>query len=148
MILSVPARLKEIFEKGREYVWLKPKGCPHCHGARLWGHGYVPAYFDQIEEAVFLRRYRCPDCGCVIRLKPQGIWARFQATIETIRLSIRHRIQTGRYLPSLSRNRQGHWLRALKRKASAYLGNSLQEDLMEAFEELIAKGKIPVGRSI
>jgi hypothetical protein len=147
MILSVPAKLKEIYEKGRKYLWPRPQSCPCCHGSRLWGHGYVAAYFDDFVEALFVRRYRCPECGCVIRLKPEGIWKRFRASIETIRSCIRHRIETGHYLPLCSRTRQGHWLRALKRKASAYGGDTLSHDLVEAFERLAKMGKIPVGRS-
>jgi hypothetical protein len=83
----------------------------------------------------------------VIRLKPEGIWERFRADIDTIRSSIRHRTETGRYLPTISRTRQGHWMRALKRKASAYLGDASLQDLAQAFERLMEMGKIPVYRS-
>jgi hypothetical protein len=148
MIVSVCAKLKEIYEQGRKYLWPKPKSCPRCHGSRLWGHGYVPAYFDDFVKALLLRRYRCPDCACVVRLKPEGIWKRFRASIETIRSCIRHRVETGQYLASLSRTRQGHWLRALMRKANAYLGQTLPRDLAQAFERLTEMGKIPVSRSI
>ena len=148
MILSVPAKLKEIYEKGRKYPWPKSKGCPRCHGLRLWGHGYVVAYFDEIDGPLYLRRYRCPDCRCVVRLKPEGFWARFQASIETIRSCIGHRLRTGCYLPCISRTRQGHWLRALKRKACAYLGEITTLDLAHGFERLVEMGKVPVSRSI
>ena len=31
------------------------------------------AYFDGFDEGIFLKRYRCPGCGCVIRLRPDGV---------------------------------------------------------------------------
>jgi len=148
MILPVRAKLKEIYEKGREYLWPRPESCPRCHGSRVWGHGYVTAYFDGFMDALLLRRYRCPDCKCVIRLKPEGIWRGFRATIETIRSCILHRVETDHYLPFISRTRQGHWFRALKRKASAYLGDIVSEDLVKAFDRLAEMGKLPVSRSI
>jgi hypothetical protein len=148
MILCVPVKLKELYEQGREYLWPKVQGCPRCRGSRLWGHGYVPAYFEEYPSVFVLRRYRCADCRCVIRVKAEGYWARFRTSIETIRCCIRHRTQTGRYLPSVLLGRQGHWLRALKRKASAYLGDLVSGDLVEAFEQLIRMGKVPVGRSV
>ena len=65
MILSVCAKLNEIHEQGCKFNWTKPDRCPRCNSARLWGHGYVPAYFDGFAEGLLLRRFRCPDCGCI-----------------------------------------------------------------------------------
>lgn len=148
MILPVVAILKEICEKGREYLWPKPKICPCCGAGRLWGHGFVPAYFEGVREGVYLRRYRCPHCGCVIRLKPAGFFKSFQSSIETIRSSIRRRFDKARSPTVVSRTREAHWLQALKRKAKAYLGDSFGGDLPEAFDRLWGMGKIPVSRSM
>jgi hypothetical protein len=41
-----------------------------------------------------------------------------------------------------------HWLKALKRKSRAYLGESFGGDLLEAFDRLLEMGKVPVSRSI
>ena len=95
-----------------------------------------------------LRRYRCPVCHRVIRMKPQGYFARFQAGIETIRASVCQRVTTGKYLASVSRSRQQHWLKALKRNVLAYLGDGWRHCLAEAFEHLIEIGRVPVSRSI
>lgn len=148
MILIVIAVLKEIYEQGRDYSWPRPKVCPRCKSGRLWGHGFVRAYFDEFEGGVFLRRYRCVECGCVIRLKPQGYFHKFQSSIEAIRSSIRHRLETHRWVCGISRSRGLHWLKALKRKSRAYPGESFAEDLLEAFDRLLKMGKIPVSRSI
>lgn len=148
MILPVVAILKEICEKGREYLWPKPKACPKCGAGRLWGHGFVAAYFDGAVEGIYLRRYRCPDCGCVVRLKPAGYFKRFQASIEAIRSCVCGRCDKARSRVVVSRTREGHWFRALKRKAKAYLGDSFGGGVPEAFEQLLGMGKIPVSRSM
>ena len=148
MILPVVVVLKEIYEKGRSYLWPRPETCPRRKAGRLWGHGFVPAYFEGLNAGVFLRRYRCPQCGCVIRLKPQGYFDRFQSSIQTIRTAIGHRVKTNRCLGGISRTLQAHWLEALKRKAKAYLGDPFEHDLLEAFDLLCEMGKTPVSRSI
>jgi hypothetical protein len=108
----------------------------------------VLAYFDGFDEGVFLKRYRCPGCGCVIRLRPDGYFSRFQASIDAIRFSLSYRLRHGRWPPELSRSRQGHWLRALKRKVLVYLGQCWEAGLLEAFDQLLVQGINPVSRSI
>ena len=148
MIIFVCVNLKNIFNKQREYVWPRPDRCPRCGLSKLWGHGFVLAYFDGFSDGVYLRRYRCPDCRCVVRLRPKGYFVRIQAAIETIRSSIGQRIGTGRWPVGSSRVRQGHWLRALIRNAVAYFGNAAKSRLLEAFDRLIGLGIIPVSRAI
>jgi hypothetical protein len=148
MIIAVAVKLKQILEKGRNYAWPKPDICPACRASCLWGHGFVAACFDGFATCLMLRRYRCPACHCVIRMKPQGYFARFQASIETIRASVSQRVITGKYLACISRSRQQHWLRALKRNVLAYLGDPWRHRLAAAFERLIEIGTIPVSRSI
>jgi hypothetical protein len=148
MIISVAVELKKIFEKGRDYPWPKPDSCPACRASCLWGHGFVAAYFDGFAGCLLLRRYRCPVCHRVIRMKPQGYFARFQASIETIRASISRGVTTGKFLARMSRSRQQHWLRALKRNVLAHLGDGWRHCLAAAFEHLIQIGMVPVSRSI
>lgn len=148
LILFVAVKIKEILSLGRRYPWPRPDHCPQCEGIRIWGHGYVLAYFDGHTEGLWLRRYRCPECGCVLRLRPEGYLSRFQACIDSIRLSLSHRLNRGRWPPDLSRSRQRHWMRALKRKVEAYLGKLWTEGLLVAFDHLLSSGKNPVSRSI
>ena len=148
LILFVAAQVKEIFDLGRDYPWPRPRLCPRCEGSRLWGHGFVEAFFDGFDESIVLRRYRCPVCDCVIRLRPAGYLSRFQASIESIHSRLSHRIRCGRWPPGLCRQRQGHWLRALRRKAEAYLSKAWKGGLMEAFDELVLRGHNPVSRAI
>lgn len=148
MIIAVVAMLKVILCKGKDYPWPRPSECPKCKRKRLWGHGFVSAWFDECAGTIFLRRYRCPECGCVILLKPEGYFDRFHCTIEVIRTNLSHRIKTGRWLSGTSRSRQGHWLRGLKRNVKAYLSDAFNGDLLDAFDQLLHMSKTPVARSI
>ncbi len=148
LVIFVRAKVKQIFRMGKDYLWSRPKGCPRCKGNRLWGHGYVLAYFDGFSDGIYLRRYRCPDCGCVIRLRPAGYFARFQAPIADIRFRILHRLQTGRWPPGLSRSRQDHWFRAFLRRVEAFLGRKWNKSLSEAFDYFLMCSVHPVSRSI
>lgn len=148
MILPVVVVLKDIYEKGRDYLWPRPEVCPCCKAASPWGHGFVLAYFDGFTAGLLLRRYRCPHCGCVIRLKPQGYFKRFQSSVDAIRSIIGHRLGNKPSFSGTSRTRLAHWLKALKRKVGAYFGDPFKHHLLEAFDRLIEMGKIPVSRSI
>jgi len=148
MILAIPFSLNEIVDFGPDFSWPRPSICRECGGSGAWGHGFVTAFFDETGESVCLRLYRCPECRSVHRLRPAGYFRRFQASVSTIRSSIATRLQTGRWPPGISRSRAGHWLRSLKQKTAAHLGQGwLGERLLEAFDRLIFLGKIPVSRS-
>lgn len=146
MILSVCAKLNDIYQQGTRYKWIKPSVCPRCGSVKIWGHGFVLAYFDGFLEGLLLRRFRCPDCRCIIRMKPKGYFQRFHAAIHTIHSCLRSRLSGGKWDRTLSLTRQRHWLCALKRKAAAMLG--LYVDLPEAFERLMQQGIVPVSRGI
>ena len=148
LILSIAAKIKEIFKLGRKYPWPKPELCPCCKQSKLWGHGYVLAYFDGFRDGLLLKRYRCPGCGCVIRLRPERYLSRFQASIDNIRYRLSHRLRYGRWPPGASRSRQGHWLRSLRRKVLGYLGLDWGRRLLEGFSHLLSRGINPVSRSI
>lgn len=144
MILTVSVFLNEIYRQGRNFNWEKPACCPRCNCVRVWGHGFVAAFFDGFDECLFLRRYRCPDCKCVIRMKPKGYFNRFHAPIDTIRSCLFYRLANDRWPPGQCESRQRHWLSALKRKAAAFFGFDI--GLIAAFERLRQMGQIPVSR--
>ena len=148
MIIFFSVVLKDLFKLERNYPWPMLDTCPRCRASGLWGHGYVTAYFDGFSMPLIIKRYRCPSCGCVIRLRPKGYFSRIQTPIKTIRLNIYLRIRTGRWPPGLTRNRQGHWVRALKRRVLAFFGVSFKQSLLKAFDHFILQGVIPVSRSI
>ncbi len=148
MIFPVLVSIKEIVARGRDFPWPRPEACPRCEGRRVWCHGFVSAFFDGFSEQVFLRRYRCPECRCVMRARPSGHFKRVQASIETVRSSIAFRLEHGRWPAGISRSRQGHWVRSLRRRVSARFGQGWSKRLLEGFDELMLRNEIPICRRI
>lgn len=148
MIIFFPAMLNEIYHLGREYPWPRPKVCPRCDGYRLWGHGFILACFDGYCHPLCLKRYRCPDCRCVLRLRPEGYFKRFQASIKTIRSSVVSKIRFGKWLAGISRSRQQHWFKSLKKRIKAHLTDAWQQGVVAGFDFFLKSAQIPVGRSI
>lgn len=148
MIIFFSAMLNEIFHLDRDYPWPKPCCCPRCNSCRVWGHGFVTACFDGYNCPLPLRRYRCPDCKCILRLRPKGYFKRFQAPIATIRKSILSKARTGKWVDGIDRNRQGHWYRSLLKRIRAYLTDTWWQGLVAGFDYLLQLGQIPVCRSI
>jgi hypothetical protein len=148
MIVSLAVNLKILFSLGRKYKWEKPCQCPKCHSTSLWGHGFVSAFFDGFAKALYLKRYRCPDCGTVLRCRPSGHFPRFQADEKTIRASISMKAGMNQWLRGITPSRQNHWFRGLLRHIAAYLGNTWESGLVAGYEALLNRGIIPVTRSI
>lgn len=147
MIWNVPALLKDIFAQGRHFPWPRPDGCPRCHSVRLWGHGFVGRYFDGFATCLLLKCYRCPDCGCVITLRPDSHFPRIRSAKQTIRAHLAHRLDSGRWPPScVPRPRLRHWLVHLMRRVQAHLSCGWKEGIMAGFERLLTLGVVPVGR--
>jgi len=148
MIIFFPVSLKHLFKKGRDYPWPKPDRCPRCNSCKVWGHGYSSGLFDGFNQPLSLRRYRCPDCRCIIKCRPKGYFKRFQAPIKTIRDSISSKERAGRWLKGISRTRQAHWFRALTRRMAAFWGHTFRQDIINGFDCLQALGQVPVSRAI
>jgi hypothetical protein len=148
MVIFFSVVLKDLLEKGRDYPWPKPADCPRCGSCRLWGHGYVGCFFDGFHYALLIKRYRCPDCRCVIRCRPRGYFKRFQASIETIRKSMSIKAKRGHWLKDVSACRQAHWWRALKRRIDAFFGLAFNGTPLEGFDLLLGLEHSPVCRAI
>lgn len=149
MIQFVEVILKEIFHQGKDYQWKRPSECPRCNSSgKIWSHGYVSAIFTGFIMPLFLKRYRCQDCGCVITMRPSSHYSRVQSSRETIRSALQHRINTGRWPDSGDGARMRHWLRNLKRQVMVILGCSWSSGLMAGYDKLMEKGRNPVSRSI
>jgi hypothetical protein len=149
LILFVDLCVKRLVELGRKYQWQRPERCPKCQGVRVWGHGYVTAYFDEAgSQGVFLKRYRCGECRVVIRLRPSGYWRRIQAAVAAVHQCVLHRLEKGRWPPGCNAARGRHWLRALKRQVRTRLGMSYAERIAEGFSELVRRGVCAVSRAV
>jgi hypothetical protein len=148
MVLFIPVILKTLFDQGRKYAWPRPTDCPHCGSCTVWGHGFAEVLFDGYNRPLLLKLYRCPDCGCVIRLRPQGYFKRFQAPVEIIRASILCKSASNRWLAGIDRCRQCHWFSALKKRITAYLTDTWHKGVVAGFDCLLQRGQIPVSRTI
>ena len=148
MVIFFSVILKELFLLGRDYPWPKPDCCPRCNGLRLWGHGFVSGYFDHYDQPFSLKRYRCPDCRCVLRLRPEGYFKRFQASIATIRSAVALKAHRGKWSYGISRSRQCHWFRSLLKRIRAYLTDTWRYGVVAGFDYFLQRNQPPVSRSI
>ena len=148
MVIFFSVILKDLLLQGRDYPWPKPGSCPRCNGFRLWGHGFVSAYFDGYDQPFCLKRYRCPDCRCVLRLRPEGYFKRFQAPITTIRSTVALKARGGKWVAGIGRSRQRHWFRSLCKRIKAYLTDTWHQGVVCGFDYLLQLGQIPVSRTI
>jgi len=71
----------------------------------------VPRYFDEMVEPVWIKRWRCPECGAVHTLRPHTHWRRFWAALVLITLSLKAKIEGRRWRRDVSRQRQQYWWR-------------------------------------
>jgi hypothetical protein len=109
----------------------------------------VAAYFDEAgSQSILLKRYRCPECGVVVRLRPVGYWRRIQATAATVHQCVMERLEKGRWPPGCNSARGRHWLRGLKRQVRTKLGMGYAERLAEGFLELVRRGVCAVSRAV
>ena len=148
MIASFLLDLNKIAKNCRDYAWPRPDNCPRCRHPRVWLHDFVQMIFDGFDQPLCIRRYRCPECGCIIRLRPKGFFARHQTDTATMRTFLEQRLATGRWPRRSVANRARHWLAALKRNTAVLLGLPAFNDLMAAFDRLVAMGRVPVRRAI
>lgn len=116
LILHLEIDGKRLKEQGKDYRWPRPRRCPACGGRRLWGHGYVERFFDGCAGPLWMKRYRCPECGAVHTLRPTACWRGFWAPWALIVVSLLSKLKRGRWLEAVSRQRQQYWWRGLRRQ--------------------------------
>jgi len=148
MLHFVSVHLKEVFEQGTNFKWPRPACCPRCNHYKVWGHGFVSRLFDSFASTFLIKRFRCPDCGCVITCRPSTHFSRIQADKTVVRHSLSNRLTIGRWSEGISSSRQRHWLFNLQRKAKARLSDVWRQGLMAAYDRLLELGYVPVSRSI
>ena len=139
MLLKTNASLHEISSQGKLYQWQKPKQCPRCHNPRLWGHGFVLRVFQELLEAVFLKRWRCPRCCCILSVKPSGFDQGYVRTKrETIASEIHHRLIHKKWHQA-PRQRAGYWLHMFLTTLTIHFPESREEPVSTLLNWL-AKG--------
>jgi hypothetical protein len=128
LILYVSVDLNRLLSDGKGYRWPRPRRCPSCSGRRLWSHGYAARYFDLVQEAVWVKRWRCPDCGAVHTARPSTHWRGFWATRKTILRCLRQRLAGKPSLAGIGRQRQQYWMHGLRiQRARASVAAGLEE---------------------
>lgn len=149
MIYFVTVLLKDIFDHGKDFPWVRPAACLNCDHYMVWGHGFVPRYFDEFVDCLYMKCYRCPLCRCVMTSRPDTHFSRIRCCKETIRTLLALRITTGCWFrSSLSLPRMRHWLANLKRQVLAHLTDSWKEGLVYGFDRLLDMRFVPVSRSM
>jgi len=81
---------------------------------RLWGHGYVARYFDDAVVPLWVKRWRCVQCGAVHTLRPCTHWRRFWVPITLICMCLKAKSEGQRWQAGLSRQRQQYWWRGYR----------------------------------
>lgn len=109
LVLHVAVNVQRLAELGKKYPWPRLARCLSCASSRVWGHGYVPRYFEGFYQPLWVHRLRCPDCGTVYTLRPDLFYWRFRYSVRTILSSLMTKITDGFWLPSLPRQNQQYW---------------------------------------
>ena len=148
MIIFVAVVLKDVLEQGRDYEWERPEKCPRCNHFKVWSHGFIQRFFDDFFTCLSLKAYRCPNCGCVITLRPDSHFSRFQASKEKIRDCLYDRLNTDKWAQDISLSRQRHWLNNLRRRIRALLTEKWDRGEIAAFDYFVSQGQTPVSSSI
>lgn len=120
----------------KDFPWKKPSHCPNCRHTTLWGHGFVLRYFDDLQEGLLLKRYRCPNCWSVHTIRPIQYLPRIQASLHFLFSVINSRLRGSAYLKVVGRQRQQYWHRGFKQQKARL---SLSED---GFVFLLAAVKV------
>ena len=145
LVLQVDVDFKTLLREQKNYPWQRPWRCQGCGGARQWGHGYVSRFFDAVAEPVWLKRYRCPECGAVHLMRARLCWRGFWASRATIVKCLRDKANGRRWDRSVSRQRQQYWWRGLlKQRALAGLLDLSPE---AALARMLATGLIAATHS-
>jgi len=118
LILHFPVSVKEIFLLGKKYPWPMLERCPACSGARLWSHGFVARYFEGFMEALWMKRFRCPDCSAVHTCRPCGFLQGIRFSAEVVSECLRRKIAECRWFSCVVRQNQQYWYRCLREWAS------------------------------
>jgi hypothetical protein len=135
MILSRKICFASLSSLGKAFVW-EPHDCESCRRP-MWGHGFVSRYFTEIAASLYLKRFRCPGCGTVATVRPEGYWPRVRSAIATIYAVLNFRVNSGLWPEGSARQRCGHWLRRFGRKVRMDFGPNA--DFAETLEFCFAK---------
>lgn len=146
LILHFRADVKRLDEEGKRYSWPRPARCPRCGSPRVWGHGYVGRYFEGRLRPLWMKRYRCADCGGVHTLRPTGYFRGFFYSVRTILRSLVEKLVHGRWLRWIARQVQQYWFRGFRLQSSRTRTRASPD--LGTLRGLLASGGVPVSHSL
>ena len=120
--MILPISMKEVSAAGKSFKWVRPSCCSGCGNSKVWGHGFVRKYFKGFANAVFLKRYRCPNCRKVVTAYPDSHWRRYQSSKLEITSILKQRLDRKAWPRGCIRQRAGHWLRKLTLFLNTHFG--------------------------
>lgn len=98
-------------------------------------------YFEGIADAVWVKRWRCPDCHAVHTMRPRSHWRGFWASTVAIVAVLKGKLAGQRWVNGFSRQRQQYWWRGYQ-KQSRFSG------ALVPLPELLAEGIIVATHSL
>jgi hypothetical protein len=135
MILIYKITPQTLSTEGKDHKW-PPCECEKCQRS-MWGHGFVTRYFSGLNQ-IFLKRYRCPNCGTVVTTRPEGFRPWIRSSTQSIYQILRFRISSGQWSPETNRQRGGHWLRRFAVHAKMSCETNLLTFLDRCFEKEVS----------
>jgi len=140
VIIYLDIIFKRLEKEKKNYSWPRIRHCPKCGRKKVWGHGYVERFFDGWENPLWIKRYRCNECGAVHTVRPKKHWRGFWASSKTIIASLMKKLDEGRWLAMINRQRQQYWWKGFQ-KQRALEGLSLEASV-ESLQQLLKRSII------
>ena len=110
-ILICRIDLEKVQESGKGFRWKNPGSCPKCNNSRIWGHGFVLRYFSGFAFGLWMKRWRCPECGSVHTSRPEEYMLGVQYPTEQVRSSLKAKLSGKPFLKTISRQNQQYWIK-------------------------------------
>jgi len=131
MLIYIEATVEQLKQEGRDFNWNRPDCTCGCE--KVWGHGFVLRILNDCE--VELKRFRCPSCGKVFTLMPNGFYPRMQSCILSVFLALLAMLTSGRWPAPCRRQRWRHWMRRFERLAAGHFPGEDLNFLLERFHK-------------
>lgn len=74
-------------------------------------------FFDGVTDAVWVKRWRCPDCHAVHTMRPRSHWRGFWASASAIVAVLSEKLAGGPWTEDFSRQRQQYWWRGYQKQS-------------------------------
>lgn len=131
LLLLCRINLEKIQEQGKDFPWQRPGACPACGGARVWGHGFVLRYFFGYGEGLWMKRWRCPDCGGVHTSRPPEYTPGIQYRRDLQIRSLQAKLSGLPFLSEISRQVQQHWQKLFERLCRRHANWSDRQSVLD-----------------